>query len=213
MDIRKFWPEITNEEVDVLQSLSPYGWLIAKRLYKGGRIGGREISEDDLLQGFPKEKLGKARDAVITLEKKRIIVKKPKPTVVIYQARHDFFTNPSVIVFINKITESEMLRESLINESLEFKKVSETLVRIVNNTLDSKGNILEKKITASDKIAFDDNLGLKVNIKAQCPKGGSFELEYHVVGPADMSKFTFKPPCTCCSIHVCTAFGHVLSTY
>jgi len=213
MDIREFWPEITNEEIDVLRAHSPYEWLIVKHLYTDKRIGGREISEDDLLQGLPKEKLREAKKAVKSLEKKGIIVKKPKPTVIIYQARPDFFTNPLAIEFINKITKNEILRKSLINKSLEFTKISDSLMKIVNNTLESKKNIIEKKITASEEIAFDGNRGLKVFLKIQCPKGGFFEIWYNVVDPRDMNRLTFESHCTCRSSHTCTTYGRVLSSY
>jgi len=213
MDIREFWPEITNEEIDALKSLSAYEWLIARRLYNGERIGGREVSEDDLIQGLPKETLKEAKKAVKTLEKKGIIVKKPKPTTIIYQARPDFFTNSPVIAFINKITESESLRKSLINKSLEFTKVSDLLKTIVNKSLTSKSNILEKKISASKRVAFDGNRGLRVYIKAMCPKDGFFEIEYDVVDPRDMSRLTFETSCSCHSFHTCRANGQVFSTY
>jgi len=213
MDIRVFWPEITNEDIDTLRALSPYEWLIARRLYNGERIGGREISEDDLIQALPKEKLREAKKAVKTLEKKRIIVKKPKPTTIIYQTRHDFFTSTPVVTFIKKITENEMLRKTLINESLEFTKVSEPLMAIVNHALTSKRNIHEKKIAASERIAYDGNRGLRIYIKAQCPKEGFFEIEYDVVDPRDMSQLTFEIRCSCCSFHTCNAYGRVLSTY
>ena len=123
MDVREFWPEITNEEIDTLQTLSHHEWLIVRRLYKDKRIGGREISEDDLIQGFPKEKLGDARKALKSLERKGIIVKKPKPGVKIYQTPPDFFTNPSVTFFIEKIAEMEILRKSLIDPDLDILRV------------------------------------------------------------------------------------------
>jgi len=176
MDIRAFWPEITDEEVDVLQALSSYEWLIARRLYEGKRIGGREISEDDLVQGFPKDKLGKAREAVKALEKKEIIVKKPKPTAMIYQAPPDFFTDRTVMMFIKKITGGHALRDSLISETLVLTKTSEALKTFVNKMLSSNRNIIEQRITVSEKVAFDGNMGLRVFLKARCEYGGCFEI-------------------------------------
>jgi hypothetical protein len=41
MDVRGFWPEITNKEIDALQTLSHYEWPIARCLYKDKRISGR----------------------------------------------------------------------------------------------------------------------------------------------------------------------------
>jgi len=209
MDIRAFWPEITDEEIGVLQTLSSYEWLIARRLYEGRRIGGREISQDDLIQGFPKDKLGKAREAVKALEKKEILVKKPKPTARIYQAPPDFFTDRVVTKFIKKITEGHALRDSLINETLVLTKTSEALKTFVNKMLSSNRNIIEQKITISERVAFDGNMGLRVFLKVRCEDGGCFEIEYDVVNPRDMNVLSFESDCTCGSVHYCSASGRI----
>lgn len=209
MDIREFLPEITNEEVALLQTLSCYEWLLSKRLHNGRRFGGKEISEEDLLQGFPKEKLKEAKRALKSLEKKRIIVKKPKPSITIYQTPPEFFTNPFVVFFIEKITENEMLRQSLVDKTIKFTKVSETLMRIVSETFSSKSNIIERRITASKKTAFDGDNGLVVFLKIRCPNDGHFEINFDLTDPSDISKLIFESNCTCGSLHMCNAYGRV----
>jgi len=217
MDIREFWPDITEEGIDALiEALGPnswYEWLIVRRLYNDKRIGGREISEDDLMQGFPADKLMRANKAIKSLEKKRIIVKKPKPGIKIIQTPPDFFAVPIRVSFIRKITENEGLRRSLIDETLELTKMSEALTRIVDATLGSNRGIVEKRIASSEKIAYDGYLGLRVFIRARCQRGGCFEIEFDVVDPRDMSDLYFKPHCSCGALHDCGASGRVFSTF
>jgi len=215
MDIRRFWPNISNEEIRILQSLglNNYEWLILRRLYNGGRIGGCEISADDLPQGVPIDKIGKAKAAIKSLEKKQILVKKPKPTTIIYQTPTDFFSNSVATSFLEKVTADEELRSCLINEKLELHLISETLTKIVSRTLNHKNDVTGYVINASETKAFDGELGLNLVITFKCPNGSSFDAEFEITHPIDVSALTSDIRCVCGYHHHCTASGMVISTY
>jgi len=174
-------------------------------------MGGREISLDDLLQGFPPDKMDLAKKAVESLEKGLVLRKKPKPDVMIIQAVPGFFSNPTKIQFIEMITSDQNLRKSLVEETLELTIVSETLQQTTEKILRSKQNIIAAKITASEKIAFDGDRGVKVYLKAKCYNDGCFEYTFDLTQIHELSKRIFPNiRCSCGSTHRCTASGQVI---
>jgi hypothetical protein len=211
MNIRTFWKDVTNKELDKISEYSFYEWLILRRLYSGGRMGGSEISENDLLQSFPSEKLGEAKNAVRSLERKQILVKKPKPNDIIYQAKPGFFANdPVVVCFIKKIIENRDLRVSLIDKTLELTRTSEVLMRVVADELiKNRKHIIDQRVEASEDIAFDGDLGVRISLTIKCPNNSRFKIEYVAVEPHELRHLTFRSRCDCGLIHQCGAFGKV----
>ena len=54
--IRKYWPTVTNDQINKLNELDCRQWYLISRMGAGKRIGGNEISEGDLLQSVSSDK-------------------------------------------------------------------------------------------------------------------------------------------------------------
>jgi hypothetical protein len=92
IDVRRWWPDISNSEIDELDSYGCYELLLIRRLVDNIG-GGKELSKDDLLKGIESDKLGRLDDASKSLEQKKFLLKKPKPGgVTIYQVDPKSYT-------------------------------------------------------------------------------------------------------------------------
>ena len=207
-DVRTWWPNITNSELDILRIYSHYEWLIMKRLV-GNIGGGKEISEDDLAQGVPSDKLGKLKGAIRTLEKKKVIRIKPKPGMRICQVEPSIYTE-TVVKFAEIIRSDKNLVNSLLSEDVLFINRSEIISKIINNTFGKKADVL-RSIRVSDKCSvLDDGLGIVITLAFHCPEiETSMEHEFEILDPRDLTSKIEHWSCECGRVHMCFANGNL----
>ena len=209
MDIRRFLPNITNEDVVHLASLSCHEWVIARRIYREKISKNKTIERKDLCQSFPKDKLDRANEAIDSLIKKRIIGVSSKPNAQNFHSDGKLFRG-IVTVFLDKITEDSELKDALINEEVEFTKTSETLITIIENKMRPKINGRDYSLRASTKKAFDGvDLGLIIDMTMRCENHISFDVSFEILYPNDLFEDwnTKIIKCECGNIHTCVAYG------
>jgi hypothetical protein len=213
MYIQEFFSNIKNEEIDELISLdiSCHEWIILRKLDRESISRNKTIGEKDLRQAFPSDKLDCAKNAIDSLFKKGIIEMTPKPTARNYHCDRTVFKG-FVVTFLEEVTKNEKLRKALIDENLEFTKTSDTLVTIVENKLNSKSGKTDYSLKASDKKAFDGNLGLVLDLKMRCKNNRAFEVSFEILYPNDL--FEVEPrtvKCECGDYHTCVAYGIIIN--
>jgi len=207
-DVRIWWPDITNAEIDSLKEYSHYEWLVMRRLV-GNIGGGKEISEDDLGHGVPSHSLGKLREAIKGLEKRCILLIKPKPGMRICQVDPRVYSEP-VKRFAELIRTNKDLFDMMLSEKVVFIKRSDTIIRLIEDRYKGK-NAFQYTIRISDKLSvLGEELGIVVTTIFHCPSGNSVkECEFEILDPRDLMCKTHIWDCECGSIHTCCAYGRL----
>jgi len=208
-DIRRWWPEITNSEIDTLNEYNQYEWIVIKRLINDIG-GGKEISRDDLCQSVPSHKIGKLKKAIDSLYKKEFLLLKPKPNTKIYQVDPNKYTD-TAIKFAELIRTHSDLFESLISEDVMFIKTSDMITQIIKNTFKNRSNLLHSIRVSEEFSILKDGYGICINIAFNCPHTKNIKvLEFEILTPNDVTEKTQNWSCDCGNTHVCLANGFII---
>lgn len=210
VDIRNWWSDIENSEIDAISTYSNYELLILSRMI--GRIGGgTEISREDLLQSLPSDKLGKGGEAIDRLVKKQILLAKPKPKLTVYQVNPKNYTEP-LQKFLKNIRTDKNLKKSLIEEQVTFTKTSETLIEIYNNSFKGHKFCNLSSIKPSEKkLDWKEEFGIVVEIEFRCKRcDGTKCFEFEILDPRSIFTLTELWSCECGEIYNCTACGKII---
>lgn len=207
LEIRKWWPEITNEEIDYLNQYTAYEWLVIRRLITNGIGGGKEISEDDLIQSIPVDKIDKMKDAVKSLKKQKVIVKKPKPGIEILQVTPEKYTS-TMKKFSSMIREKKDLSQALIDEDVKFLKVSDTLCLLIHKYCKSPYQIKPSlKITSNNESQIEE-LGVILTIDVNCPNSYRInKVTFEIISANEIFSKMETYVCKCGYEHTYTANG------
>ncbi|MDR2846280.1 MAG: hypothetical protein LBV63_03260 [Candidatus Methanoplasma sp.] len=207
-NIRDHLPDITVEQIQVMTGLTCYGWLLVSKMYNGGRIGACEISDDDLLKGFRPHLGHKFKEAIEDLEKKGILVKKPKPGVMIYQSVPTFYTD-DVVYIAKAIRENRDLHDTLQNDDLELEETTSDILTEKLHEIykrNKHGCLSEYSLRPSDNIAFDGKKGVVSTISFICPvTKHPLVVEFEILDPHDLYSNPRHILCDCGREHWCYA--------
>ncbi|UAL08228.1 MAG: hypothetical protein KRP56_02995 [Candidatus Methanogranum gryphiswaldense] len=211
LEIRKWWPDITNGEIDCLTKYSNYEWLVFRRLVSAGIGGGKEISENDLLQSIPTHKYKKMKEAFKSLEQKGILVKKPKPTVIIYQVPTLVYTD-TIKKFSLLIRDHNDLHNALVKEDIKFLKISETISLIVANHCKLPYDLKPSLKSTNNNESQTEELGVILNVEFSCPYSHrKNKIEFEITSPEKIFSEIHIWKCDCKKEHICTAYGRILT--
>ena len=209
-EIRRYWPGVTNDQIDKLNELSCRQWVLIRRICRDNRHGGKEINENDLLQSMPADLIGKFKKELYDLVKKQILVTKPKPTTIIIQSVPGFFDD-TVAEFTDLIASDESLRHELMNENVEFLRVSEEIMDILIAAHKKRKNELENcSLSPSEKRTADGELGVIVKLEFVCPvTKRKFPIEFEILSVQDIYTSCEYVECGCGMLHGCTPSGRM----
>ena len=207
VDIRLWWSEITNSEIDSLIAYSPYEWLVLRRLVNNTG-GGKEISEDDLTQSIPSDKIDRFRAAIASLKKKKVIRSKPKTNIVICQVHVGEYT-AIVKKFTALIRKNKDLYNSLLAEEVTFIKTSDKIFKLIDSAYKNKDDISYSTRTSNNLSIFGE-LGIVIAVTFVCPHTkNSKKFDFEILDPRDIHKKTQTWLCDCGRDHTCCANGRM----
>jgi len=211
-EIRTYWPKVTNDQVDKLNELSGRQWILVRRLCRDNRHGGKEISEKDLLQSMPPDKIGEFKKELYGLIKKQILVKKPKPTTIIYQSPLGFFDD-TVAEFTDRIATDDELRRELMDNNVEFLKVSEEIMEVLINTHSKRKKELggNSVLYPSVNKTAEGDLGVIAKLEFICPNTkNKFFVEFEILSVEEIYQILEFVECDCGAVHSCSPSGRII---
>lgn len=214
VDIREWWPDIQNSDIDAIGKYTNYELLILRRMVN--KIGGgTEIYKKDLLQSLSSDKLGEGKKAIDSLVKAGVLRAKPKTNgIIVYQVDPKHYTEPLKIV-LDIIRRDKNFREALKAGSVTFIKTSEVLETIFKNSFRSHEYCQFLKIRPSEQLCeFKNNdkeeLGIIIELEFKCKKCNRIEnLEFQILNPQSIRKSTDIWECKCGTRYNCTTAGEL----
>jgi hypothetical protein len=210
LEIRKWWPDITNEEIDCLTKYSNYEWLVFRRLISAGIGGGKEISEKDLLQSIPTHECKKMKEAFKSLEQKSILLKKPKTNLTIFQVDPSVYTE-TIKKFSQMIRENKDLFEALKKENVKFLKISNTLCLLVKQYCRLSYKIEPSLKSTTNNETQIEELGIILTIEFNCPNSyRKNKIKFEIISPEEIFLKKEDWNCDCGFNHACNAIGQIL---
>lgn len=210
-DIRKWWPDITNFDICILTEYNCYELLLIERLIHGHIWGGKEISQEDLLQGVPTDKLGDLKDAAKVLYKKGILRIKPKLNLVIYQVESGIYSEPLTEI-AKHIRSDESLKKALIENQVHYTKTSDAIETTLRKAIgEVRGSHQSYEIKASEsESVFKGQLGIIVELEFKCRScHNSKQISFEILDPRDIHMKIEVWECCCGSTNNCCASGRM----
>jgi hypothetical protein len=176
-------------------------------MYNEKRIGAHEISLDDLLSGFKLHLIDKFKVAVESLEKKGVLVKKPKPGLMIYQSVPSFYDR-NVAHFCKLIRENRNLHEALYDNDLEFEnRVSDVIMTKLRDMYQrNKHKCLHDFSLKPSDSTVNGISGVVATLHFICPVDKHiFTIEFEIDDPCKLFKDSRSVLCSCGNYHWCSS--------
>lgn len=208
LDIRRWWPEIKNSDIEAIITYDYYELIILHRLVDKV-AGGTEISEDDLLQSVPKNKIGKLRDSLKNLVRRGILSKVPKTKgVIVFRANPGIYTETLKELLYLIRTDNE-LKKAMIDEQVSFLKVSETLINAHAENYKKNPFCRHLKTEPSKQLSvLNKELGIVIELEFECRSCHQRKhISFEILSPNSIFKESYNWNCVCGNTYTCTPQG------
>jgi predicted transcriptional regulator len=209
VDIRKVWPDVTDDTIEVFPRLTQREWFILSRIWSQKRFVNAEISEDDLLQGVKTSEKGNFRGPLEMLVKRGILSCESKHTVFVYKGNihHEIFKQPGTTKILEE-ARSNPMKDALKYSRIEIKTIPEDQLRTMVKILETSKGKREKSHLISYEIlgptdevsAFSEGEhGARIRYTFECPqKKKHFDVAAEVESATLMFHDGKDVPCPWC---------------